>query len=138
MTIIKEITLIETLGRRFSPLFKSSMNLFNRFPIEEIPKASFQGCYDLNSKIYGFLLFKKRRMFTDNSLNLCLTVDIGDIKMPQRVTCAECNNLLYEGDLLKSPQDIIKKYDGRCPSCNRKLNFDSNGVNITPYNENEE
>ncbi|MGD2141975.1 MAG: hypothetical protein PVH79_00675 [Candidatus Bathyarchaeota archaeon] len=58
--------------------------------------------------------------------------------MPQRVTCAECNELLYEGDILKSPQDIIKKYDGRCPKCNRKLNFDSTGVSITPYDEDED
>ncbi|MGD2200045.1 MAG: hypothetical protein PVJ38_00260 [Candidatus Bathyarchaeota archaeon] len=57
--------------------------------------------------------------------------------MPQRVTCAECNHLLYEGDILKSPQDIIKKYDGRCPECNRELNFDSTGVSISPYTEND-
>jgi hypothetical protein len=38
--------------------------------------------------------------------------------------------VLYEGDILKSPQDIIKKYDGKCPKCNRKLNFSTGGVTI--------
>lgn len=52
--------------------------------------------------------------------------------MPQRVTCSECNNVLYEGDILKSPQDIIKKLDGRCPKCNRKLDFSTGGVIIYP------
>lgn len=50
--------------------------------------------------------------------------------MPQKVTCSECNYLLYEGEILKSPQDIIKKFDGRCPKCNKKLGFSSSGVVI--------
>lgn len=52
--------------------------------------------------------------------------------MPQKVTCAECNHILYEGDTLKSPQDIIKKYDGNCPKCDRKLGFNVNAVRIYP------
>jgi NAD-dependent SIR2 family protein deacetylase len=59
----------------------------------------------------------------------------GDAGLPQRVTCSECNNVLYEGDILKSPQDIIKKYDGKCPKCNRKLNFSTGGVTIYPGEE---
>jgi DNA-directed RNA polymerase subunit RPC12/RpoP len=55
--------------------------------------------------------------------------------MPQKVTCAECNHLLYEGDILKSPQDIIKKLDGRCPKCNRKLVFATGGVSISPFTD---
>ena len=46
--------------------------------------------------------------------------------------CSECSYLLYEGDILKSPQDIIKKFDGRCPKCNRKLNFSIDSVTIAP------
>jgi hypothetical protein len=59
----------------------------------------------------------------------------GDAGLPQRVTCSECNSILYEGDILKSPQDIIKKYDGKCPKCNRKLNFSTGGVTIYPGEE---
>jgi len=61
---------------------------------------------------------------------LSLSQIFGDVCLPQRVTCSECNNVLYEGDILKSPQDIIKKYDGKCPKCNRKLNFSTGGVTI--------
>jgi DNA-directed RNA polymerase subunit RPC12/RpoP len=55
--------------------------------------------------------------------------------LPQKVTCAECNHLLYEANILKSPQDIIKKFDGRCPECNRKLSFEAKAISIGPYNE---
>lgn len=57
--------------------------------------------------------------------------------MPQKVTCSECNYLLYEGDILRSPQDIIKKYDGRCPKCNRKLGFTGEGVCILPCEDDD-
>lgn len=57
--------------------------------------------------------------------------------MPQKVVCSECNYLLYEGDILKSPQDIVKKYDGRCPGCNKKLGFNTNSVSIYPCEEPE-
>jgi DNA-directed RNA polymerase subunit RPC12/RpoP len=55
--------------------------------------------------------------------------------MPQRVVCSECSKLLYEGDILKSPQDIVKKFDGRCPSCGRKLTFSTEGLSIYPCEE---
>jgi len=57
--------------------------------------------------------------------------------LPQKVICSECSYLLYEGDILKSPQDIVKKYDGRCPKCNRKLGFKTDGVSIYPYEESD-
>jgi len=52
--------------------------------------------------------------------------------MPQRIVCSRCKEVLYEGDLLKSPQDIIKKFDGRCPRCGKELSFEMNGVTIKP------
>jgi len=57
--------------------------------------------------------------------------------MPQRIICSECDYSLYEGDILKSPQDIMKKYGGRCPSCNKKLSFSPSGVTITSFEEKE-
>ncbi len=48
--------------------------------------------------------------------------------MQQKVTCAECNYMLHEGNILKSPQDIVKKFDGRCPECNRKLSFEGKTI----------
>jgi hypothetical protein len=41
--------------------------------------------------------------------------------MPQRTWCSRCDYLLYEGDFLRSPGDIVKKFDGNCPLCNKKL-----------------
>ena len=36
--------------------------------------------------------------------------------------------MLYENNILKSPKDIIKKFDGRCPECNRKLSFEAKAI----------
>jgi Zn finger protein HypA/HybF involved in hydrogenase expression len=55
--------------------------------------------------------------------------------LPLTVTCAECNQILYEGNILKSPQDIIKKLDGRCPKCKRKLKADHNAISLSPHIE---
>ena len=52
--------------------------------------------------------------------------------MPQKIQCSTCKEVLYEGELLKSPQDIIKKFDGKCPKCKKALKFNSDGVNVTP------
>lgn len=41
--------------------------------------------------------------------------------MPQEINCSGCGYVLYEGDLLRSPQDIIKKYEGKCPNCGKPL-----------------
>jgi hypothetical protein len=53
--------------------------------------------------------------------------------MPQRILCKKCKEVLYEGDLLKSPQDIIKKFEGKCPQCGKKLNFESDEVSVKPF-----
>ena len=58
--------------------------------------------------------------------------------MLQRVVCSECSNILYEGDILKSPQDIVKKFDGRCPNCGRKLSFSTKNLSIYPFEEKDD
>ena len=52
--------------------------------------------------------------------------------MPQRILCKNCDEVLYEGDLLKSPQDIIKKFDGKCPVCGKDLSFKPDAVTVKP------
>ena len=52
--------------------------------------------------------------------------------MPQRILCKNCDEVLYEGDLLKSPQDVIKKFDGKCPECGKDLIFEPDAVTVTP------
>ncbi|GEM_PF-570267 len=57
--------------------------------------------------------------------------------MPQKIVCSKCNYTLYKGDILKSPSDIIKKYEGKCINCGKKLEFyGTNSVDITPVDEN--
>jgi RNase P subunit RPR2 len=50
--------------------------------------------------------------------------------MPQRIICSKCGDILYEGDLLKSVQDVIKKFEGRCPSCGKELDFEVDKIFI--------
>jgi len=52
--------------------------------------------------------------------------------VPQRICCRECGEVLYEGDLLKSPQDVMKKFEGRCPKCGKDLSFDTDAVKVKP------
>ncbi|MCW4044661.1 MAG: hypothetical protein NWE94_03990 [Candidatus Bathyarchaeota archaeon] len=52
--------------------------------------------------------------------------------MPQRVTCHSCGSLLYEGAELKPPDEIIQKYEGKCPSCGKKLSLLPIDVEVKP------
>ncbi|MDP2901289.1 MAG: hypothetical protein Q8O47_10020 [Candidatus Bathyarchaeota archaeon] len=55
-------------------------------------------------------------------------------RLPQKIVCASCKEVLYEGELLKSPQDVIKKYEGRCPKCKKDLKFKTEDVDVHPFN----
>ena len=52
--------------------------------------------------------------------------------MPQRVLCSKCQEVLYEGDLLKSPKDVINKFEGKCPKCGKDLAFITDAVTVKP------
>ena len=54
--------------------------------------------------------------------------------LPQKIICRSCKEVLYEGELLKSPQDVIKKYEGKCPKCKKELKFSTEGVEVLPCN----
>jgi hypothetical protein len=56
--------------------------------------------------------------------------------MPQHILCSECGEVLYKGELLKPPQDIIKKCEGLCPSCGKVLEFDTEQVKVRPCKSN--
>ena len=51
--------------------------------------------------------------------------------MPQEIICSGCGYVLYEGEILRSPQDIIKKYEGKCPNCGKSLVIDIVNITIT-------
>ena len=40
---------------------------------------------------------------------------------PQTVECSKCGKVLYEGQVLKPIDQIIKSYKGKCPSCGKLL-----------------
>jgi len=43
--------------------------------------------------------------------------------LPQRVYCHGCGAILYEGEELKSPEEILNMHDGKCPECGRTLSL---------------
>ncbi|MEM3506197.1 MAG: hypothetical protein QW589_05645 [Candidatus Bathyarchaeia archaeon] len=53
--------------------------------------------------------------------------------MPQRIFCGKCKSILYEDDIdVIEPNQIILKYDGTCPNCGKKLNFNPENIHIIP------
>ena len=52
--------------------------------------------------------------------------------MPQKVVCESCDEVLYEGNLLKSYMDVYKEYDGRCPKCKRDLDYENPKFKVGP------
>jgi len=41
--------------------------------------------------------------------------------MPLQVICEECGSILYEGEELKPPYEIIESHNGKCPGCSKRL-----------------
>jgi len=70
-----------------------------------------------------------------NTSFTCGSSVIRDVSLPQKVMCSECAYVLYEGDILRAPQDIAKKFEGRCPSCRKILKFSFKSLSIYPYEE---
>jgi hypothetical protein len=52
--------------------------------------------------------------------------------LPQQVNCQACKKNLYQGDDLKSPEEILQMYDGKCPNCGNKLSLTPQNVKVTP------
>jgi len=53
--------------------------------------------------------------------------------MPQRVFCDACGTTLYDGVELESPSEIIQRYNGLCPKCQKRLSFEPETVRIIPH-----
>jgi len=52
--------------------------------------------------------------------------------MPQRVFCQKCGFTLYEGVELTPPDEIVQRFNGKCPKCGKKLLFNPTNVDIKP------
>ncbi len=48
--------------------------------------------------------------------------------------CKKCGTVLYEGEELKPPYEIVEIYDGKCPACDKKLCFVPTHVEIKVIN----
>ncbi len=57
--------------------------------------------------------------------------------MPQKMTCGNCGEVLYEGNDLKPPEEIVKQYNGLCPKCGKKLSFDPTKIDISVLQDKE-
>ena len=55
--------------------------------------------------------------------------------VPLLVICHECGAILYEGEELKPPYEIIESYDGKCPNCGKKLSYMPKNAEVRPPNE---
>ncbi|MFQ6080176.1 MAG: hypothetical protein ACE5OW_00710 [Candidatus Bathyarchaeia archaeon] len=52
--------------------------------------------------------------------------------MPQRVICQGCGTVLYERIELVPPDEVILRYDGKCPKCGKKLSLTPINVEVKP------
>ncbi len=43
--------------------------------------------------------------------------------MPERIICHRCSFILYEGDEPLPPEEIVKRFGGRCPRCLAELSY---------------
>jgi len=55
---------------------------------------------------------------------------IGRGVMPQRVLCQKCGFVLYEGIELTPPDEIVQRFNGKCPNCGKKLLFNPTNVDV--------
>ncbi|MEM2111627.1 MAG: hypothetical protein QXX08_07095 [Candidatus Bathyarchaeia archaeon] len=52
--------------------------------------------------------------------------------MPHEVKCHGCGELLYQGEELKSPEEIHQIWNGKCPKCGKKLSLMPQNVEVKP------
>ncbi len=56
--------------------------------------------------------------------------------MPLLVICNKCGAILFKSiEELKAPDEIIQSYDGKCPTCGKKLSHIPKNVVVKPADE---
>jgi len=49
---------------------------------------------------------------------------LGEVgNLPQITNCHKCGYVLYQGEDLKSPEEILQANEGMCPKCGAKLSL---------------
>ena len=56
----------------------------------------------------------------------------GSEGLAQQVNCRGCGEILYQGEDLKSPEEILQMHDGKCPKCGKKLGLTPQNVEVKP------
>ena len=65
----------------------------------------------------------------ESSLVSCIL--LGEVgKLPQKVSCHHCGHVLYQGEELKSPEEILQANEGTCPKCGAKLSLAPLNINV--------
>lgn len=49
--------------------------------------------------------------------------------------CGACGYILYEGNELKTPSEIVREYGGKCPNCKRTIKPSLKYINVLPVRE---
>lgn len=57
--------------------------------------------------------------------------------MPQKVNCRQCGYVLYQGEELRSPEEILQVHEGKCPKCSVKLSLSPMNVNVGASSKNK-
>ena len=56
---------------------------------------------------------------------------IGD-RLPQLTVCKSCSTVLFDGPEMEEPIETIRRHNGTCPGCGRRLTFDVGNIRISP------
>ena len=72
-----------------------------------------------------------RQQIRTKYYSVCMQTKVEeDDALPQRILCEKCGSILYEGMDLKPPYEIVRRYNGKCPECGRKLFSDPINVEV--------
>jgi hypothetical protein len=48
--------------------------------------------------------------------------------LPQKIFCGGCDEVFYQDNDLKMPDDILQQLKGICPKCGKTLTFDAKNI----------
>jgi hypothetical protein len=57
--------------------------------------------------------------------------------MALTILCKGCGTILYEGEEMKPPYDLLSELNGRCPVCERRLSHIPQSFEVKPIEEKE-
>lgn len=51
--------------------------------------------------------------------------------MPLEIVCSGCGSVLYNGFELRSPKDVIRANENKCPECGKSLSHSEFTIEVT-------